>query len=209
MAAAASRTIGEKNNTVGIIATDPGKDAAIPTLQGRIAYSAPFLVQKQPATIGISGHYGQEDWETNNTGNHKTLDSWSCNLELAMPVCSEITIAGEYFTGSNLDDYYGGIGQGVNISTVKEIRATGGWAALRFNASPSTSLSFGAGIDNPNDNDLPLNARSQNQTIFTSVVNKITPGLILGFQLSQWKTDYKGAGESNALRAQSSLTYKF
>jgi hypothetical protein len=209
VAAAASRTIGEKNNTVGIIATDPGKDAAIPTLQGKIAYSVPLLVKKQPATIGISGHYGQEEWDSDNTGNHKKLDSWSCNLELTMPICPKITVAGEYFTGSNLDDYYGGIGQGVNISTVKEIRASGGWAALRFNANPSTSLSFGAGIDNPNDDDLALNARSQNQTIFASVVNKITPSLILGFQLSDWKTDYKGAGESNALRAQSSLTYKF
>jgi len=214
VAAAASRTIGEKNNTAGIIATDPGKDAAIPTIQGRIAYSAPFLVKKQPATIGISGHYGQEEWDTDNAGNHTTLDSWSCNLELTMPICPKITVAGEYFTGSNLDDYYGGIGQGT--STVKEIRASGGWAALRFNANPSTSFSFGAGIDNPNNSDLPKfdstgikYSRTKNQTIFGTLVNKITPSLILGFQLSDWKTDYYNGESGNALRAQSSLTYKF
>ncbi len=214
VAAAASRTIGEKN-TVGIVATDPGKDAAIPTIQGRIAYSAPFLVKKQPATIGISGHYGQEEWDTDNIGNHKRLESWSCNLELTMPICPKTTVAGEYFTGSNLDDYWGGVSQGVNNSSIvdlREIRSTGGWAALRFNADPSTSFSFGAGIDNPNDDDLKTlttNPRLRNQTIFASVVNKITPSLILGFQLSTWKTDYKDTGESNALRAQSSLTYKF
>ena len=217
VAAAASRTIGEKNNTTGIIATDPGKDAAMPTIQGRIAYSAPFLVKTQPATIGISGHYGQEEWDTDIQGNHKTLDSWSCNLELTMPICPKMTLAGEYFTGSNLDDYNGGIGQGVNPSPsmMKEIRSNGGWAALRFAFNPETSFSLGAGIDDPNNNDLSvsspsmLNPRTKNQTIFGTLVNKIKPNLILGLQLAQWKTDYYNGDRGNALRAQSSLTYKF
>ncbi len=148
VAAAASRTIGEKN-TVGTITNDPGKDAAMPTIQGRVTWSAPLLVKNQPATIGVSGHYGQEDWETDNVGNHKTLDSWSCNLELTMPICPKMTLAGEYFTGSNLDDYYGGIGQGVNPSPsiIKEIRSKGGWAALRFAFNPETTFSLGTGID--------------------------------------------------------------
>jgi len=210
VAAAASRTIGEKNNTSGIIATDPGKDAAMPTLQGRVAWSAPLLVKNQPATIGISGHYGQEEWDTDTVGNHKTLDSWSCNLELTMPICPKMTLAGEYFTGSNLDDYFGGIGQGVNTSTIKEIRSIGGWAALRFAFNPETSFSLGAGIDDPKDSDLSAAAaRTKNQTIFGTLVNKITPNLILGLQLAQWKTDYYNGDRSNALRAQTSLTYKF
>ena len=213
VAAAASRTIGEKNS---IGASDPGKDAAMPTLQGRVAWSAPLLVKTQPATIGISGHYGQEEWDTNVQGNHKTLDSWSCNLELTMPICPKMTLAGEYFTGSNLDDYYGGIQQGVNTSTIKEIRSNGGWAALKFAFNPETSFSLGAGIDDPNNSDLPQfdstgknYSRTKNQTIFGTLVNKITPNLILGLQLAQWKTDYYNGDRGNALRAQSSLTYKF
>ena len=210
VAAAASRTIGEKNNTSGIIATDPGKDAAMPTLQGRVAWSAPLLVKNQPATIGISGHYGQEEWDTDTVGNHKTLDSWSCNLELTMPICPKMTLAGEYFTGSNLDDYFGGIGQGVNTSTIKEIRSIGGWAALRFAFNPETSFSLGAGIEDPKDSDLSAAAaRTKNQTIFGTLVNKITPNLILGLQLAQCKTDYYNGDRGNALRAQTSLTYKF
>ena len=209
LAVAASRTIGEKNTTSGVLATDTGKDANIPTIQGRVAWSAPLLVDNQPATLAFSGHYGQEEWDTNNTGNHKTLDSWSCNMELSMPICKKMTLAGEYFTGSNLDDYWGGINQGVNTGTVKEIRSNGGWAALRYTSSPSTSFSIGAGVDNPNDNDLAVGARSRNQSIFANVINKITPNFILGLQLSDWKTDYKNAAGSDALRAQSSLTYKF
>ena len=212
LSVAASRTIGEKNSISGIIATDPGKDANIPTIQGRVALSGPLLVESQPATIALSGHYGQEEWDANNSGNHVTLDSWSCNVELTMPICKKMTLAGEYFTGSNLDDYWGGISQGVNTSIFKEIRSNGGWAALKYTSSPSTSFSIGAGVDNPNDNDLngmATSTRSPNQTIFANVINKITPNFIVGLQLSDWKTEYKGATEGDALRAQTSLTYKF
>ncbi len=209
LAVAASRTIGEKN---GSLQNDTGKDAAIPSIQGRVAFSKPLIVSNQPATIALSGHYGQEEWDTNSTGNYKTLDSWSCNLELSMPLSEKVLFAGEYFTGSNLDDYLGGIGQGVNSAVAtdpREIRAQGGWGALKYTLNPVTSFSFGAGIDDPNDNDLAASVRSRNQTIFANVVTRITPNFILGFQLSDWKTDYKNAAGSDAVRAQSSVTYKF
>ena len=212
VAVAASRTIGENN--AGVLATDPGKDAAMPTIQGRVALSTPIFAKNYPATFAVSGHFGQEEWDSNNTGTHKTLDSWSCNAEASMPLCPKFTLAGEYFTGTNLDDYMGGIGQGVNKSTPKEIRSHGGWAALRYVMNPSTSFSIGAGMDNPNDADLPvqtspLTVRTLNQTIFANVINKITPNFILGLQLGEWRTEYKNAATSNALRAQSSMTYKF
>ena len=210
VAVAASRTIGDRtaNQTLALL-NDTGKDAAIPSIQGRIAFSQPLIVKNQPATIAISGHYGQEEWDTNGTGSYTTLDSWSCNLELSMPLSEKMLFAGEYFTGSNLDDYLGGIGQGVNSALLTEIRAQGGWGALKYSINPETSVSLGAGIDDPNDNDLAASARSRNQSIFANVITKITPNFILGFQLSDWKTDYKNADGSNALRAQSSLTYKF
>ena len=213
LAAAASRTIGETNKNTGIFATDPGKDAAMPTIQGRVAWSGPLLVASQPATLAVSGHYGEEEWDSNNTGTHKTVDSWSCNAEVSMPLSQKLALAGEYFTGSNLDDYWGGIGQGVNNTAVPAnpigIRSHGGWGALRLSVNPETSFSIGAGLDDPKDADLAANAKSRNQTIFANVINKVTSNFIIGFQLGEWRTNYKGAGESDALRAQTSLTYKF
>jgi hypothetical protein len=218
VAVAASRTIGEKD---GISGTDTGRDADIPTIQGRVALSGPLLVDNKPATIAVSGHYGQEQWDTDKSNAHKTLDSWSCNLELSMPLSANLLLAGEYFTGSNLDDFYGGIGQGVNTgsdtkSIFRNIRSHGGWAALKYFASPSTTVSLGAGIDDPNDSDLAGYTaattsfpRSLNRTIFANVINQVTPNFILGFQLGEWITDYIGAPRSEAVRAQSSVTYKF
>lgn len=210
--AAASRTIGESNNLAETWNTDPGKDADIPTIQGRIAFSTPLLVDTQPATIALSGHFGQEEWDSDKTGDHETLDSWSCNVEIALPLSEKLALAGEYFTGSNLDDYWGGIGQGVNntiSSDLKEIRSQGGWAAIRYTMNSSSSFSLGAGIDDPNDNDLATGGRSLNQSVFANVINRITPNFIFGLQLSKWNTDYKNAPGSDAFRAQSSMTYRF
>ncbi len=214
MAVAASRTIGERSTYQTLaFQNDTGKDAVIPSIQGRVAFSEPLIVKNQPATIAISGHYGQEEWDTNSAGSFKTLDSWSCNLELSMPLSQKLLFAGEYFTGSNLDDYFGGIGQGVNSTITtdpNEIRSNGGWGALKYTINPVTSVSLGAGLDNPNDNDLAVGARSRNQTIFGNIITKLTPNFILGLQLSDWKTEYKGgAPKGDALRAQTSLTYKF
>ena len=209
VAVAAARTIGEANSNspASGVGTESGKDAAMPSIQGRLALSTPIFVSGKPATIAVSGHYGQEEWDTAADGTHVTLDSWSCVLELSLPLSNQLLFASELFTGANLDDYWGGIGQGRNGVTA--IRSRGGWTALRYTASPKTTLSIGAGMDDPNDDDLATNARSLNETQFISVTHRITPNFILGGQLSRWRTDYKNQQEGDAIRAQTSLTYSF
>jgi hypothetical protein len=212
VALAAARTIGELYPT-----TDTGKDADIPTFQGRVAWTGPVLVADKPATIAASGHYGQEELDQSATT--YTIDSWSTSLELSLPLSNKLLFASECFTGANLDNYYGGIGQGIS-TTYNAIRSHGGWAALRYTLSPSTTVAFGAGIDNPDNENLPAyirptsttettSVRSFNRTIFANVIESITPNFILGLQLSQWKTGYIGSSDSDVWRTQTSLTYTF
>lgn len=209
IAGAVARTIGESNVINNATYPDPGKNASIPTVQGRVALTTPLVVSDKPATIAVSGHYGQEEWDTAASGTRKTLDTWSCVLELSLPLSQQLQFAGELFTGENLDDYWGGIGQGVNKTTLRSIGSHGGWAALRYKASPDTMVSIGAGMDDPDDNDLWSGARSLNETQFISVSHTLAPHFILGGQLSRWRTEYIDATEGDAIRAQSSLTYTF
>lgn len=221
-AIAAARSIGETDTFLDPIkkvnVTDSGKDAAMPSIQGRLALSTPLFVASKLATVAVSGHYGQEEWDTATDGSHKTLDSWSCVFELSLPLSQRFTLASELFTGENLDDYWGGIGQGVNMDTttsLKSISSHGGWVALRYAATPETSLSLGAGVDDPDDGDLPSpsttvpHSRTCNETQFISVTHRVAPNFILGTQLSRWKTGYKNEPEGDAIRAQTSLTYQF
>jgi hypothetical protein len=207
VAVAAARNIGETDSITGA-ASDTGKDADLPTIQGRLALSTPLLVADRPATIAVSGHYGQEHWDLDASDTHITADTWSASLELSMPLSQKLLFAGECFTGSNLENYWGGIGQSL-LSTGNETRAQGGWAALRYSLSPSTAVALGAGVDDPENSDLTAGSRSFNRTIFANVIESITPNFILGLQLSQWKTGYIGSSDSDVWRTQTSLTYTF
>lgn len=114
---AIARTIGRTNS--GILTADQadtGENSGTPSLQGRVSVTLPLLGYK-PATIGLSGHYAQEKYDTGpNTvvpaTGHKTFDSWSINIDYLQPVTAWLTIKAEVFKGENLDAYLGGIGQG-------------------------------------------------------------------------------------------------
>lgn len=202
---AVSRTIGD---AWGFHPGDTGEDAGFPTLQGRVAYSFPLLTSK-PTTLGISGHWGQEEYDYDVQGLSKKFDTWSLNLDLTLPLAQRLTLLGELWTGENLDDYSGGIGQGVNRTTLEEIAAWGGWAALSVNPWDCWTFNVGASLDNPRKRDLNPGDRSRNTSVFGNVMYDINPAVQLGLELSYWETEYKDNSDGDDIRLQTSLTYKF
>ena len=67
------RTIGD--SSWGFGPGDTGEDAGFPTTQGRVAVSFPLLTDK-PTTIGLSGHWGQQEYDCDSAGHDKHCDSW-------------------------------------------------------------------------------------------------------------------------------------
>jgi hypothetical protein len=213
--AAVARTIGQTGTfTPG----DAGEDAGIPSFQARTSVTFPWWGYK-PTTIGFSGHYAKEEFDVNARDNHKNFDSWSLNLDLTQPVNEWLTIKGEMFHGKNLSAYLGGIGQGVrNIGTTaapildKEIASTGGWAAAQLGPWDKWSFNAGFGIDDPKNDDLSYvtnSNREYNRMIFGNVIYSIDKNAQIGFELSQWHTKYKGLGNADSIRAQTSFIYNF
>lgn len=200
-----SRTIGDE---WGFHPGDTGEDAGFPTLQGRLAYSLPLLTGK-PSTIGVSGHWGQEEYDSNNAGNGNDIDTWSVNVDLTLPLLEKIVLQGEWFLGENLDAYLGGIAQGVNRTLVSGIETTGGWAALSTGPFDRWTFILGGAIDDPKDNDLNAGDRSQNYSIFGNTVYSINQAVQLGFEISYWDTEYKLQDDGDSVRLQTSLIYKF
>jgi len=198
---ALARTIGDD---WGFDPGDTGEDSGFPTLQGRAALTLP-----QGAVLGLSGHWGEEEYDSANTGSGHDFDTWSANIDLALPVNDALTLKGEVFTGKNLDAYLGGIAQGVNRTLLSEIESTGGWLALGIKASDKWSFNFGGGMDNPDNADLNAGDRTRNASYWGNVVYDINEFAQVGVELSSWRTKYKGQKDGDSLRAQSSLTYKF
>ena len=130
-----------------------------------------------------------------------------------------LSFKGELFTGKNLDAYLGGIGQGVrNIGTSaapvydKEIGSSGGWVQASLGPWGKWSFNVGASADDVDNADLAgmtVDRRKYNRSIFGNVLYDIDKNAQIGFELSQWHTEYVGEDDADAIRAQTSFIYKF
>lgn len=196
---AITRTIGDD-----VAGQNTGSDSGFPGVQGRLAYSFPLLTEK-PTTIGVSGHYGQEEHDVLN----KDLDTWSFNVDVDLPIWEQVGLKGEFFTGTNLDTYFGGILQGVNTTLGEELPSTGGWAALSITPMDKMNFNIGATYESPDDYYVMTRGRTQNSSYFGNVYYMFDPSLIVGFEVSYWDTKFKDLDDGDALRFQSSIIYKF
>lgn len=200
-----SRTIGDDwGNDPG----DTGEDSGFPTLQGRASVSFPALASLV-ATAGISGHWGQEEYDPEAEGSSEDFNSWSVDADLTLPLHQKVTLKAEGFTGMNLDTYLGGIGQGVNRTEMDEISSLGGWAAVDVKPVDKWTCGVGVGMDNPNDGDLNKGDKTQNVTTFGNVKYDITKALCTGLEISYWNTQYKDKSTGDSVRFQTSLIYTF
>jgi hypothetical protein len=209
LAGAISRTIGDVETLTPVVFT-PGADAGFPTFQARAGLTFPWFGFK-PTTVGVSGHWGQEKYSS-----HDKIDSWSLNLDVLQPMCRVATVKGEAYVGENLDDYFGGIGQGVRTTTVggttlfqKAIGDRGGWFALTLTPWDAWSFNVGAGIDDVDRGDVNAHARTLNRSIFANAIYALNKSADIGVELSQWHTDFKNADDVDDVRIQTSFIYKF
>jgi hypothetical protein len=206
LAGAISRTIGDAET----LTFTPGADAGFPTFQGRAGLTFPWFGFK-PTTIGVSGHWGQEKYSSS-----EKIDSWSLNLDVFQPINPVVSVKGEAYVGENLDDYFGGIGQGVRTVTVgpvtlfeKAIGDRGGWFNVVLGPWDAWSFNVGAGIDDVESGDVNTGGRTLNRSIFANAVYALNKSAEIGVELSQWRTDFKNADDVDDVRIQTSFIYKF
>ncbi len=202
LAGAISRTIGD----VELLGFTPGADAGFPTFQGRAGLTFPWFGFK-PTTIGLSAHWGREQYASDNK-----VDSWSLNLDVLQPICPVVTVKGELYVGENLDDYFGGIGQGVRGAFFTESHAVGdagGWFAVTLGPWDAWSFNVGAGLDDVESGDVDADDRTSNRSLFANAIYALNKSADIGVELSQWRTDFKNADDVDDVRIQTSFIYKF
>jgi hypothetical protein len=173
-----------------------------------VSVTFPFFGPK-PTTIGVSGHLGREEYDIDNTGKNVDFQSESINLDVTQPVFPGLVVLGELFCGRNLNQYFGGIGQGVNTTSRNEINADGGWIAASLGPWSEWSFNIGAGLEEVEREDVANGARTRNSCIFGNVLYALNKSAQVGLELSRWNTCYKGPGDAEDFRAQASFIYKF
>ncbi|MBL7648107.1 MAG: hypothetical protein JNK74_18135 [Candidatus Hydrogenedentes bacterium] len=218
LALALTRNIGDVNTRA--FGEDTGADTGFPSIQGRAVYYLDGPIGRE-TTLGISGHFGQEEFDfTNFTGGSwrsQTVDSWSVHAESIYALTPKLLLTGEVFTGANMDAYTAGIGQGVVVvpfddgrfNYAREIRTRGGWASLEIGPYGKWRYTLGGGMEDPDDSDLLPGARSKNVGFYGNALYAFSENIELGVELAHWRTSYLQRDDASNLRLQTSATFKF
>lgn len=210
MKVAVAQTIGQDLDGGG---QDDGADAELPTLQVNLGLNQKLWAEKS-ARIALSGHFGKETMD-NSVSNKivdidsKDYDTWSAQFSLYIPIVKTVAFQGTVWTGENLDTYFGGIGQGVNMVKDTAIAAQGGWAQLLYDPTDKLAFAIGYSMDDPEDDDLNAGQRAKNQNALINGSYKINKAVCVFAEYSHMTTDYLEGEDATNDRIQLAMQYNF
>lgn len=198
MEAGIFRTIMSDFNNDGI---DDGLAGGFPTVQARLA--AKFsLGGSASIQLGVSGHTGKSKGDVEYTTD-------SINGDLLLVISPRFKILAEYFSGKNLGAFLGGIVQNVNPGSEEEIKAKGFFVCAVANPTAKLQLAAGYSMDDPDDDTLRTAYRSKNTSFFGNFLISFSKSFKIGFEVSNWVTDYIGRDQQKTTRFQNSWILSF
>ena len=181
-----------------------GWDAALPFLQARLGLELPKF------KAGGWAHRGAEETGAPVGGDNKTrFTSAAVGLDASISLTDKLTVQGEGWTGRNLTDIRGGIGQGVNTSTGEEIASTGGWAQIVVIPNAQWKLYAGATMEQPDEEAVPNGGRTRNGAYYAVGRYRPWKPFQVAVEYLYWKTTYKGLNDGIANRLDIHFTYNF
>ncbi len=179
-----------------------GDDSSLPNLQTRFGFNGDRV------KIGLWGHRGWEETTTTIAGEDQ-FTSYSVGVDYTLDLGERVQLKGELWSGSNLSDFRGGIGQGINRSTGEEIDSEGGWVELGVKLTEIYSVYGGFTLDDPEDSDLPAGGRTENRSWYLVNRFRLAPSFLVGIDFLHWTTEFKGLADGTDNRTNLYLTYNF
>ncbi len=199
------RTIGQDLDGGG---QEDGVDSGLPSLQWNFLYERKGWAERD-LRLSFSGHLGSDEAEYGQQGEHESYASWSLIGSFFVPLHSQWSLQGTVWTGSNLDTYLGGIGQGINVALRRVIDAYGGYLQVLWDPSARWQGMATLGLDDPNDGDLSPGMRNRNFHASVGTFYWITPHLKYGVQVTRLATGYKDSGDAVDWRFHQGLFFLF
>jgi hypothetical protein len=154
-----------------------GENSGQPAYAARVAWTQ--KVQGQDLTVGFGGYYGRQVW-----GFHRNIDSWASMVDITLPLGTKFELTSQFYRGRALGGLGGGIGQSVlwngsliNPTTeIEGLNSMGGWAQLKFKATPKLQFNGAFGQDNPYASD--LREYGGNATLYGAPISKNQSGFV-------------------------------
>ena len=154
-----------------------GESSGVPAVAGRVAWTQE--IGSQDFTLGAGGYFSRQDW-----GFQRAVDSWLSSFDLMLPLGTRFEFSGQFYRGRALGGLGGGIGQSVlwNGSladptvAVHGLDSIGGWAQLKYRATPKLQFNSAFGLDNPFS--YQLRAFGSNLGPYSQIYSKNQSGLV-------------------------------
>ena len=163
--------------------------SGVPQAVGQVALETRLLTRRD-TVLSLSGLSGEE--RTRRPPSPDTYPVELVQLAAQLPLADPFTLQGTLWAGQNLDAYYGGVLQGINLAEGRAVSACGGWVEGVYDLTDRWSLALGYGMDNPSDGDLSLAAsRTLNERYFASLFYLVTANLMLGGEYALLRTEFK------------------
>ncbi len=110
-----------------------------------------------PLALGVSGYYSPQNW-----GFDWEVKGWAVATDWRIPIARQLELSGELYRGNAVGGLGGGIGQSVIFSgnpgdpnsDFRAVKSVGGWAQLKFIATPRLEFNGVFGTDNPFSSDI-------------------------------------------------------
>lgn len=190
-----------------------GSDNGWPNVEGRIGLGLGRLTGgSRPVELGVSGVIGQTrafgvldillpnlgdgiytTWGLSTDAQFRA-ERWGTNVEL--------------FMGQAIGTYNCGIGQSLDPTGFRAIRAVGGWGDVWYKLTDRLTTHVGYGIDDPLDQDVgqflddALNPtagqRTRNEVYWANLIWDVTAQFDVGFEVSYRETGYLAPSVSNS-----------
>ena len=95
------------------------------------------------------------------------------------------------------------------MNQYEEIGSKGGWIAASLGPWNTKRFNVGVAMDDVNRGNVNNGDRILNRSVFGNVYCAVNKQTDVAFELSHWRTEYRGSGDGESLRAQMALIYKF
>jgi hypothetical protein len=179
-----------------------GEDAGMPNVQARLGFRG------MNTSVGI---WALNAWEKTAApvAGETDFTASALGADFAFMFGGGFDIRGEAWTGRNLSDFRGGVGQGVNTTTGDEVQSFGGWAELGMNLSNTHRMALGYTLDDPEDSDIAAGGRTKNSAFY--IHNRFTVGnnVDVGLNVLFWSTEFAGSATGRDTRFNFYIARKF
>jgi len=131
-------------------APDAGEQSRQPAYAAHVAYSRPLF--GQTFTVGAGGYYSRQNW-----GFDRNVNAWAAMMDANLPLGPKFSLSAAFYRGAAIGGLGGALGRSVvydgplfdPTTLVLPLNDVGGWAQLKFRATPKLEFNGAFGQDSP------------------------------------------------------------